>query len=106
MRHICQFATMTLLGLSLTLPAFSQQTGEATYKSKCAMCHGADGLGNTPAGKAMKVRSLKSPEDVKAADAELIRQTKQGVGKMPAYAGKLTDAQVRDVVSYIRTLQK
>ncbi len=54
----------------------------------------------------MKVRSLKSPEDIKATDAELFKDTKSGVGKMQGYAGKLTDAQITDVVSYIRTLQK
>jgi cytochrome c6 len=84
----------------------AQQAGEATFKAKCAMCHGADGLGNTPVGKNMKVRSFKSPEDIKATDAELFKQTKDGVGKMQGYANKLTDAQIQDVVTYIRTLQK
>lgn len=101
-----RIAALTLLGTMIALPAIAQQSGEATYKAKCAMCHGADGIGNTPVGKNMNVRSLKSPEDVKATDAELFKQTKEGVGKMPAYAGKLTDAQIQDVVAYIRTLQK
>ena len=47
-----------------------------------------------------------SPELVKASDADLIAATKNGKGKMPAYAGKLTDPQIKDVVAYIRTLQK
>lgn len=101
-----KIAVMTLLGLSLAAPAMAQQAGEATYKAKCAMCHGADGAGNTPVGKNMKVRSFKSAEDVKASDAELIKETTNGVGKMPAYKGRLTDAQIKDVVAYIRTLQK
>jgi mono/diheme cytochrome c family protein len=101
-----RIAVMTLLSVSLALPALAQQTGEATYKAKCAMCHGADGAGNTPIGKNMKLRSFKSPEDVKATDADLSKQTKDGVGKMQGYAGKLTDAQIQDVVTYIRTLQK
>ena len=99
-------AVLGLLSLSLAIPAIGQQTGEATYKAKCAMCHGPDGTGNTPVGKSMKLRSLKSPEDIKATDAELFKQTKSGVGKMQGYAGKLTDAQIQDVVTYIRTLQK
>ncbi|MFY9843937.1 MAG: c-type cytochrome [Terriglobales bacterium] len=32
------------LSLSLALPAFAQD-GAATYKAKCAMCHGPDGQG-------------------------------------------------------------
>lgn len=99
-------AVLGLLSLSLAIPAIGQQTGEATYKAKCAMCHGPDGTGNTPVGKSMKLRSLKSPEDIKATDADLFKQTKSGVGKMQGYAGKLTDAQIQDVVTYIRTLQK
>jgi mono/diheme cytochrome c family protein len=101
-----RIAVMALLSISLAVPAIAQQSGEATYKAKCAMCHGVDGTGNTPMGKNMKLRSFKSPEDVKATDAELFKQTKDGVGKMQGYAGKLTDAQINDVVTYIRTLQK
>jgi cytochrome c6 len=84
----------------------AQQTGEATFKAKCAMCHGTDGTGNTQIGKNMKIRSLKSADDIKETDAELLKQTKEGVGKMQGYAGKLTDAQIQDVVTYIRILQK
>lgn len=99
-------ATALFLAASLAAPAFAQQPGQATYTAKCAMCHGADGAGSTPVGKAMKVRSFKSSEDVKATDADLFKQTKDGVGKMQGYAGKLTDAQIQEVVAYIRTLQK
>lgn len=106
MNRYVRIAGLALLGLSVALPSFAQQPGEATYKAKCAMCHGADGTGNTPVGKSMKVRSLKSPEDIKASDADLFKQTKEGVGKMQGYAGKLTDAQISDVVAYIRSLQK
>lgn len=98
-------AAAVLLAALTTGSAMAQDAG-ALYKTKCAMCHGADGTGNTPVGKSMKVRSFKSDEDVKASDATLIKDTKDGVGKMPAYAGKLTDAQIQDVVAYIRTLQK
>jgi mono/diheme cytochrome c family protein len=105
-KHNVRIAVLVLLSAALVLPAVAQQSGEATYKAKCAMCHGVDGTGNTPVGKSMKLRSLKSPEDIKATDAELFKDTKSGVGKMQGYAGKLTDAQTTDVVAYIRTLQK
>jgi len=105
-KHPGHFAVLTLLASSLAVPAMAQQNGEAIYKAKCAMCHGADGLGNTPVARSMKIRSLKSDEDLKASDDQLFKQTKDGVGKMQGYAGKLTDAQIHDVVAYIRTLQK
>lgn len=90
-----------------TIPnAFAQGSGADTYKAKCAMCHGADGLAAGPTGKAMKVPSFKTAEAIKDTDAEFIAVTKNGKGKMPAYAGKLTDAQIKEVISFVRTLQK
>ena len=57
-------------------------------------------------GKAMKVPFFKASGIVKAPDAELIAVTKNGKGKMPAHNGKLTDAQIKEAIAYIRTLQK
>ena len=99
-------AAVMLLAILLVAPAFAQGPGADTYKAKCAMCHGADGLAATPMAKSMKVVSFKDPTMVQAPAAQFIASTKDGKGKMPAYAGKLTDAQITDVVAYIRTLQK
>ena len=99
-------AAALLLAASIAAPVFAQSAGANTYKAKCAMCHGPDGTAATPVGKMMKVPSFKDPVLVKTSEAALIAVTKDGKGKMPAYNGKLTDAQIREVVSYIRTLQK
>lgn len=101
-----RMAAVILLAASIAGPAFAQASGAATYKAKCAACHGADGLAATGPGKAMKVLSFKDPAMMKATDAQFIASTKNGKGKMPAYNGKLTDAQIKDAISYIRTLQK
>lgn len=99
-------AAVLVLAASFAVPALAQGPGAATYKAKCAMCHGADGLAATPVGKSMKVLSFKAPEMVKASDAQFVTITKDGKGKMPSYKGKLTDEQITEVVKYIRTLQK
>ena len=78
----------------------------ANYKTKCAMCHGADGKGDTPAGKKMGAHDFSSPEVQKATDAELIAITTKGKNKMPAYGSKLSDADIKDLVPYIRQLAK
>jgi len=70
------------------------------------MCHAADGSGSTPAGNSPKAVPFSAPGIVSKSDADLVAITKNGKGKMPAYAGKLTDAQITDVVAHIRTLQK
>jgi mono/diheme cytochrome c family protein len=97
---------MILLAASIAAPAFAQSAGADTYKAKCAMCHGPDGTAAVPMGKMYKIPSFKDPAVIKSSDAELSAITKDGKGKMPAYNGKLTDAQIKEVVSYIRTLQK
>jgi len=99
-------AAVALLATMLVAPAFAQGPGADTYKAKCAMCHGADGLAATPMAKTMKVVSFKDPTMVSASDAQLIAATTNGKNKMPAYTGKLTDTQIKDVVACIRTLQK
>ncbi len=76
------------------------------YKAKCAACHGAAGDANTPAGKALKVASFTSEAALKETDADLLAVAKNGKGKMPAWQGKLSDDQLKELVSYIRTLQK
>jgi cytochrome c6 len=81
-------------------PAVAQDAA-ATYKAKCAMCHGADGKG----GK-MGTRDFASA-DVKAeTDAQLTDIITKGKGKMPAYGGKLADADIKGLVTYIRGLAK
>jgi mono/diheme cytochrome c family protein len=106
MNQLIRAAGLIVLAASIAGPAFAQTSGAATYKAKCAMCHGADGLAATPMAKNMKVLSFKAPAMVKASNAQFIDSTANGKGRMPAYKGKLTDAQIKDVVGYIRTLQK
>ncbi len=85
---------------------FAQSGGEATYKAKCQMCHGATGAGDTTMGKNLKIRDLGSADVQKQSDAELDTVITKGKGKMPAYDGKLTKEQIGELVKYIRTLKK
>jgi mono/diheme cytochrome c family protein len=85
---------------------FAQSGGEATYKSKCASCHGATGMADSGAGKSLKVKPVNDP-DVKAmSEADMIKVTTDGKGKMPSYKGKLTDDQIKDAVAFYRSLGK
>ena len=98
--------TVAAMAAAMTITGFAQGSGADTYKSKCAMCHGADGLAATPVGKSMKIPAFNDPAVSKMSEADLTTITKTGKGKMPGYTGKLTDAQIKDVVAYVRTLQK
>ncbi len=99
-------AAAVLAGVSfLSAPARAGDAAEATYKAKCAMCHGPDGKGETATGKTMKVRSFASEEVEKMSDADLTDAISKGKGKMPAYK-TLTPEQVKDLVGYIRAFGK
>jgi cytochrome c6 len=98
--------TMLAVGLALwSMPAAADDAA-ATYKAKCAMCHGADGKGDTPVGKKMGIRDLTSADVQKMSDEELITVTTKGKNKMPGYENKLSAAQIKDIVAYIRQLAK
>jgi len=82
-------------------PAVAQDAA-ATYKAKCAMCHGPDGKG----GK-MGTRDFASAEVKGESDAQLTEViTKGKPPKMPAYGEKLKDTEIKDLVAYIRGLAK
>ena len=80
--------------------------GKDLFTGKCAMCHGADGTGNTAMGKRFNIQNLRSPEIQKRSDAELAATITKGKNKMPAFEGKLTPDQVNNVIAHIRELQK
>jgi len=78
---------------------------ETIYKAKCAMCHGPDGKGDTPAGKAMHVNDLSSADVQKMNDSDLGAVISSGKGKMPSYK-TLTPDQVKGLVGFVRSLGK
>ena len=82
------------------------QSGEATYKAKCQMCHGEKGLADSGAGKAMKVKPATDPDVKKMSEEQMIDAVHNGMGKMQAYKDKLTEAQIKDAVTYFRTFVK
>ncbi len=81
------------------------QDAAATYKAKCAMCHGADGKGS-PMGVKMGAHDFTSADVQKQSDAQLTAIITSGKNKMPAYSGKLKDSDIAGLVAYIRTLGK
>jgi mono/diheme cytochrome c family protein len=112
-----RFTTLALgtgvmvLTFTFTLSAQTNETKEQPdshelYKTKCAMCHAADGSGNTPVGKKLGVRDLRSAEVQKQSDAELATIVAKGKNKMPAFANKLSEEQIHGLIACIRQLAK
>ena len=100
-----QVALAAVLSLAGAM-GFAQTSGEATYKAKCQMCHGAAGMADSGAGKAMKVKPVTDPDVKKLSEAEMIAATKNGMGKMQPFKDKLTDAQIKDAVGHFRSFLK
>ena len=81
-------------------------SGAATFKSKCQLCHGPDGTGNTTLGKQLQAANLRSKEVQKKTNAELHKVIHDGNGNMPPFADQLKDAEIDQVIKYVRTLGK
>jgi cytochrome c6 len=96
-------AAVALLGVSA---AFAAEDGAAIFKAKCASCHGPDGAGQTAVGKSMKLRDLRSEEVQKMKGEEMEKIIADGKGKMPAYKSKLKEAEIDELVKYVKSLKK
>lgn len=114
MQKLSRWDGVVIAGTALAVVALSidsvtvrgdSASAEATYKAKCAMCHGADGKGETPTGKAMKVKDFASEDVQKMSDADLSAAISAGKAKMPAFK-TLTADQVKDLVGYVRSFGK
>lgn len=100
---------LVIIGLAIVLcPSWlaAQSDTASLFKSKCAMCHAEDGSGNSPSGKALKAKDLRSPETQSKSEAELTDVVTRGRNKMPAFGQKLKPDQIQELVAYIRKLGK
>jgi len=94
-------AVATLLVAAASL-ALAGEDGKALYDSKCAMCHGKDGVAKPMAKGA---RNLNAADFQKEATTDSISKViAEGKGKMPAYKEKLSADQVKAVSEYVKTL--
>jgi len=105
MKWLACFALLSLV-LALALPPVAAADAAADYKSKCQGCHGPGGNPSEGMAKSMGMKPLGSADVQGMSDADLTNTIANGKGKMKGFKGTLTDAQIKDLVSYIRTLKK
>ena len=100
-------ASLVALLVLATSAAAAEPDGAALFKTKCASCHGPDGKGETPVGKALKVKSLLDPrwaaDDAPAAIAKAVRE---GVPGMPGMEAKLSAAEIEAVAKATQELAR
>jgi mono/diheme cytochrome c family protein len=94
----------------VTPPTAAQMAdGETVYKGACIACHEADGTGSPrvypplPGNANLQSANPLSTLRIVLDGAETVTTPRApNTGSMPAYAAKLSDRQIADVVSYIR----
>jgi len=82
--------------------AASVTAGQAVYKAKCQMCHGADGSGNLPKAKA---NPLGGATVQAKSDADIKTAVTAGAGTMKPVPG-VAGADLDNVVAFVRSLKK
>jgi mono/diheme cytochrome c family protein len=85
------------------LPAFAADVfaGRTIYAAHCEGCHGDEGHSFEPG-----VPDFSNGDALFQTDTELFSKIRGGAGTMPAYRGVLSDSEVRNVIAYLRSLQK
>jgi len=90
-------------GMARAQDANKAPAGAEIFKSKCVLCHGADGTGNTPLGKQLQAANLHSKEVQKLSNDEMHKIIHDGQTNMPPFEDKLTDDEIDQVIQYVRT---
>jgi mono/diheme cytochrome c family protein len=85
---------------------------QTNWSNNCVQCHGQDGSANTPMGKVLSAKNLRSAEvQASFTDAKAVEAIKNGVKRngamaMLAFGGTLTDDEIKALVAYVRTLKQ
>ncbi len=102
-------AAALLLGAATRLSADAKDN----WTKNCAACHGPDGTGHTKAGRMAQVKDMTDAAYQKGfTDDQAAKQIKEGLtdktGKerMKAFGDKFSDGDIKDLVAFVRTLQK
>ena len=82
--------------------ALAADDGKSLYETKCALCHGKDGVAK-PAGKGSRNFNDAAFQAATSVDA-IAAMTTDGKGKMPAYRSTLKPDQIRAIAAHVKTL--
>ena len=106
MTQLCLITAATLMAATLNSSAAD---GSAIFTKECVKCHGADGKGDTPMGKKLKMKDM-TAELAKLTEAKIESTVKEGVKegdkvRMKAFPD-MSEADVKAVAKYVLTLKK
>ena len=102
---------ITAAALAVSVVSASAADVKETWEKSCAKCHGPDGKGDTKVGKKLDIKDLTdSKYQATLKDEDMFKAIKEGVKdgekiRMKAAEG-LNDAEMKDLVTYVRALKK
>jgi len=103
---LCFIAAGILCFVALPTATHAQSDPAKIYKTNCVLCHSANGSGDSPSGKALHAKDLRSEEVQKQSDTALSEVITKGKGKMPAFGAKVKTDDVEKLVTYLREMAK
>ena len=103
MRKLSKTALLIASAMFCASIAFGADAA-ANWSQHCASCHGKDGSGSTTMGKKLGVKDYTKEQSFSDADAQ--KAIMDGSGKMKGFKGKLSDADAKALVAYVRGLKK
>lgn len=90
-----------VVALAWPVAVVAAPDGKALYASKCAMCHGSDGV---PKKMGEGSKAFGDPEFKKSATVEgIVKDTSAGKGKMKPVKG-ITEDDAKAIAAYILTI--
>jgi cytochrome c6 len=102
-----QLISTGILSFGILVTTMQAQSDAATtFKANCSSCHGVNGSADTPAGKAVHAKDLRSEEIKEKSASEIADVITKGNGKMPAFGSKLSSGDIKKLAAYVRTLGK
>ncbi|PKP44227.1 MAG: cytochrome c class I [Bacteroidetes bacterium HGW-Bacteroidetes-13] len=86
----------------------SGKKGKKVFQTNCIVCHGETGVGDGPGGKSInpKPADLTSAKVQSQTDGEIFWKITNGRGPMIKWGPIIPEAQIWDLVNYIRSLKK
>lgn len=108
LKHLMLGAPLAIGAVLLAAPATEN------WENYCAKCHGADGRGQTKAGRKLKVLDYTDAKvQAELKDEEMIRVTadgavdeKSGKERMKGYKDEFSAEEIKELVAYIRKFKK
>jgi cytochrome c6 len=103
MRTLSKTALL-IASMSLCASMAFGANAKANWSQHCASCHGANGNGATTMGKKLGVKDYTKEQGF--SDADAMKAIMSGSGKMKGFKDKLSEADAKALVAYVRGLKK